>query len=311
LDAFAGTVGGNSTCGTFGPPAPVNFFGSPGFGIGINGNGISDCGLAGSLVDHNAALGPLTAANSVSAAVPGGTFTGTANGTANYGVVGGSSHGVMGGITGPLVFSEAAGLGIWEDNLTYTSPTHAPGTQGTVMYTFTVAGNLTTTVPNPPFATQEISSLAFQQDAFFQGDIFTAAVTGGSLGSILGNGSYPGFTFVPGSISGSGKFPSVPITFTWGKPFDLKVGLIAEALPDTGSTSDVNLLATLTGIQILDASGKPVSDFSVASGSGAQYGAGGILAEPGPSAVPEPATVFPAAGGLFLFGMILMPHRRK
>jgi hypothetical protein len=59
LEAFAGTVGGSSSCSTFGPPAPVQLFGSPGFSIGITGNGISDCGLTGSLVDQNLPLGPI------------------------------------------------------------------------------------------------------------------------------------------------------------------------------------------------------------------------------------------------------------
>lgn len=299
IEAFAGTVGGTATsCSTFGPPSPISFFGSPGFGIGINGNGISDCGLQGSLVDNIAAFGPVTAANSVNASYSGGNFAGTANAVSNYGVVGASSHGVVTGFTSTE--DEAAGAGLWTDTLTINGGT--PFTQGSVKYTFTIDGSLNSG-SNPPFTSQVLAGLGLQQGSFFQGNIFTSSASSGSTGTILGNTSYPGFTMGSGTVSGSGTFASVPINFIFGVPFTLEVGLYAEAFPATGSTSDANFLATagLTGIQVLDASGAPLTDFTIVSGSGAQYGASGLISDP---AAPEPATVW-LAGCCILFGLFV------
>ena len=60
LESIAGAVGGQSTCSTFGPPARIgSLFGSI-FSIGDVGNGISDCGLQGSMQSLAGAQGPLT-----------------------------------------------------------------------------------------------------------------------------------------------------------------------------------------------------------------------------------------------------------
>jgi len=196
----------------------------------------------------------------------------------------------MTGITGPVVLSEASGFGVWEDKLTFTAPSQAPGTPGSVVHTFTINASLTTPGPNPPFFAQELGSLAVKQDAFFQGNAFTSSAGPGTTGTILGGTSYPGFTSGPGFVTGTGLFPTVHIPFTWGTTVDLKVGIIVGVFPVTGSTSDANETEMLTGIQLFGPSGQPVTDFNISSSSEAQYGANGILAEP-TSTVDEPAPV--------------------
>jgi hypothetical protein len=137
LEAFAGAVSGFSSCNTFVTPAPIaNSFGNQIFNVGTTGNGISACSLQGGTQDVTQAVGPLTSPpESLSnVSVPGsggGTFTGSANGTANYGIVGAAANGQFTGSTGPLIFTEAAGFGVFDDMLTITSPNHAAGSMGT------------------------------------------------------------------------------------------------------------------------------------------------------------------------------------
>src|ERR1035438_8298456 len=77
VNALAGAVGGQSSCVTFGTPAPIGpLFGSI-FGIGDIGNGISDCSLQGSIQNSISAMGPVSAANSVTATVGGGPYSGS------------------------------------------------------------------------------------------------------------------------------------------------------------------------------------------------------------------------------------------
>jgi len=300
LEAFAGAIGGNSTCVTFGPPAQVgSFFGSVGFVIGNIGNGVSDCGLAGGFLDINLPGGLATSTSSVIATVTLGTYTGTASASANYGVTAASASGTMGGVTGPLALSESSGFGLWEDNLTYTSSSHSNGSSGTIIYTFTIHGSLTTPVPNPPFASEENAFMVLKQDQSSAGAFFTARAGTGQIGTILGNPTYPGFTTGIGFVTGTGTFSTAALPFIWGTAVDLKAGLIVGSFPFTGGTTSADFLttSTLTGIQVFASNGQPVSDFSIASSSGAQYSASGIVSEPVPG-VPEPATFLPAAVAL-------------
>ncbi|MHB8741674.1 MAG: VPLPA-CTERM sorting domain-containing protein [Sulfuricaulis sp.] len=298
LQALAGAVGGQSTCGTFSTPPPIGpLFGAI-FSIGTTGNGISDCGLQGSIPDNTAASGPVTSTNSVSATVGGGPYTGTSSASANYGTLNVAAHGVMGGITNTFGFSQSGGFGIFNDQLTFLSPTQTSGSAGSVVYTFTIGGALTTPVPNPPYTAQNLGSLALKQDSFFQGNIFTANTFTGSTGTILGNTSYPGFTMAAGSVKGSGQFSSVRVPFKWGTAANLTVGLAAVSFPATGSTLDAYLNADLTGIALYDASGNPVSSFSINAASGSTYTAAGIV-----STVPLPTSVWLFGSGLAgLFG---------
>src|SRR5215831_7879597 len=95
LEAFAGAVGGVGNgdiangCTTFGPPPPVDFFGSPGFGVPIGG--IGACGYAGGTTDimvPPSAPGAFPATQSVSGApIPLGSYSGSGSGAAAYGIL--------------------------------------------------------------------------------------------------------------------------------------------------------------------------------------------------------------------------------
>ena len=103
LEAVARAVGGQSSCTTFTSRPPVSTLFGSFFQIGTTGNGISDCGLQGSIQDRTATQGPSTTTNSVSTTVGGGTYTGSSSATSNYGVLNVAAHGNMLGVTGPEV----------------------------------------------------------------------------------------------------------------------------------------------------------------------------------------------------------------
>lgn len=193
-------------CETFKSPPPIfNFFGPVGFSVGTTGNGISDCGLQGGIQDVTQSMGPLSSPAQSVSGVPipgGGTFSGSASGTANYGTIGASASGQMTGTTGPLVFSEAAGFGLFDDMLTITSPSHAAGSSGSVQFTFTVSGSITTPSSNTTFATSADAFLHFVVAGTPQ-NVFHATVfpTSASVPACSGNTS--GLTIQTASISGS------------------------------------------------------------------------------------------------------------
>jgi hypothetical protein len=301
LQSVAGAVGGQSSCGTFVSRPPFStLFGSY-FQIGTTGNGISDCGLQGSVQDQIATSGPLTTINSVSATVGGGPYTGTSRATTNFGALSVAAHGQMLGVTGPGGVNQSGGFSIFNDQLTFNSPTQASGSLGKVVYTFTIGGALTTPVPNPPFAAESIANLVVKQDNFFQGNIFTAKTSSLSLGTILGNPSYPGFTMSQGAVQGEGQFSSGQIPFTYGVSSDLTVGLAGVSFPSTGTTLDVLLNAVISGIKVYDSSGNLLTNFNINATSGAGYTANGV------SSVPIPAGVWLFASGF----ASLMVLRRK
>jgi hypothetical protein len=285
LQSVAGAVGGQSSCNTYGSRPPVStLFGSY-FQIGTTGNGISDCGLQGSIQDQTATRGPLTTTNAVSATVGGGPYTGSSRATSNFGALSVASHGEMLGVSGPGGVTQSGGFSIFNDQLTFSSPNQASGNLGKVVYTFTIGGALATPVPNSPFHSESIANLVVKQDSFFQGNIFTAKADAGGPGTVLGGTSYPGFTMSQGAVEGEGQFTSGQIPFTWGKSADLTVGLAGVSFPTTGSTLDVLLNAVISGIKVYDSSGNLLTNFNINAASGSVYSANGVSSVPIPAAI--------------------------
>ena len=244
------------------------------------------------------AQGPLTSTNSVSATVGGGPYTGTSSATSNYGTLSAAAHGTNLGVTNTLGFSQSGGFAIFNDELTFTSPTQTNGSSGSVVYTFTVDAALTTPVPTPPFASQNFAELAIQQGDFVQGHVFNASTYATSDGRVLNGPSYPGFTMSLGSVEGSGQFSSVPLPFVWGAEENLTVGLATISMPYTGATLDSHVNGVLTRIAVYNADGSLNSNFKISAASGSVYSADGV------SPIPEPQTYALLLTGLVFVGFI-------
>ena len=90
----------------------------------------------------------------------------------------------------------------------------------------------------------------------------------------------------------------LPVTPGMGVTFDTGL-MVSTDLLNGASSVDPAPGMTLTGIELFDANGNPITDFSLTSGSGAVYGADGLLSEP-TSATPEPAMAWLLASGLLL-----------
>jgi hypothetical protein len=120
---------------------------------------------------------------------------------------------------------------------------------------------------------------------------------------------HDGFTIGASSISGIGVFDTNPLSLTYGTAFDFSFGLLAYAMPRDGSASSTfSSTALLTGIDVFDALGNPVNDFSILSESGTVYDASGVHLAP---SVPEPNTLALLATGMIcLFGRELVRRRK-
>lgn len=307
VQAQAAAVGGQATCGVFGPPTSIgNLFGSI-FLVGNVGNGISDCGLQGSIANQTLPTGTATISNSVAATVGGGPYIGTSSATASYGTLSSSAHGLMDGVTNTFGFSESGGFSRFNDQLVISSPTVANGSAGSVAYTFKVTANLTTPRGTAlTYASQNLAQLAVAQNAIVQGNVFGASTYPFSLGSVLGASDStlrPGFVYGQGSVVGSYDFSTIRLPFTWGATTDLTVGLAAVTFAATGGELDAQMRATLTRIDVFGANGAPIGDFKIDAASGSVYTADGV------SPVPEPPPAALLLAGLAVFA--LMSHRLR
>jgi hypothetical protein len=83
-----------------------------------------------------------------------------------------------------------------------------------------------------------------------------------------------------------------------GVAFDVGL-MVSTDLLNGASSVDPSPGLALNGIELFDANGNPISDFSLTSGSGGVYGADGLISEPISSA-PEPAMAWVLASGLLL-----------
>jgi hypothetical protein len=88
-----------------------------------------------------------------------------------------------------------------------------------------------------------------------------------------------------------------PITFHFGNPFWVDFFLGAGTYPGPSSLSgsaDFSHTATLTGLQVFDSSGNPVSNPAFGSAAGVQYTVNGVA--------PEPASALLIGAGLLTVG---------
>ena len=113
------------------------------------------------------------------------------------------------------------------------------------------------------------------------------AIDGDASTWLLGTGSVAG-AGVFGSTVHVPFFGDVDLPMTWGSPWDLKVGLLAQS----AHTSDASFLSTarIVDIQLFDAAHQRITDFTLGAASGTDYLA--VM-------VPEPP-----AWGLCLLGLL-------
>lgn len=271
-------------CTTFGPATPgIAFFLN--VTPSVPTDGLANCGIDGGFRTITlASAGPTSDATSLSNAFAQNSFSGSTLALARAGSVLAEAHATFLGPSNSLITEGSASYGLFTDRLTVSSPSVAPGTTGSIRLRFTIEGALSVSGPPPASSTADVEinysvaggpSFLLMRAQATRSDLTPFATTG--TGAPLA-----GFTLAPGSFSGAGDVDSLPLAITWNTPFDLKMGLLAGAIPGTGATADVDFsqAATLTGIELL-ANGLPIHDFTITSESGTTYGANGV---------PEPAT---------------------
>jgi hypothetical protein len=268
------------------------FFGGLTFGISGTGNGISDCNLAGSVSDIIQSTGIASSASTLSSATYNGgltTFSGTGTGTAQYGAVGAGASGTLTG-TAAGGTAESVGYGIASDTMSF-NPGAGAGTTGYAVLQYSISGSLTMNSPTSGDAAAEV---AVQVGTYGPQDIFYSVYNSGLGLAVEG---YGGST-VSGCIAGTSSFTCIngviatsmmPVTFN--TPTDVTFGFYAGV--DGGGVIDPDI--SLTGITLYTAGQQEISNFTITSDSGTQYGADGVESSP------EPTTLLLAAGALSAF----------
>jgi hypothetical protein len=199
-------------------------------------------------------------------------YSGESNAWAQYGLLGAEAHGFFSGSSDSLLVEGSEAYGMFSERFTFTSDTLPAGASGSIAIRFAMAGDL-----EAPVNGTSTVILNYRQNT---GGIFTLmnAQVDPRFEPRL-NPPNDGFTLTQNSISGAGTFQTLfrlPIVF--GTPFDFTAAMLAAALPGNGGpfTADFSLGARVSGFDVFDANGDPVTDFVIASGSGTGYDANGV-----------------------------------
>ena len=315
LTAYVLSAGGNSTVGAAGPPLSCATFAPDSLATVFAGtfqNSLptdgSACGVG---VDSRSVSGPtplfVASSLAVGFGAPGDprTSTGSAAGRADYGHLGVQAVSTYSGASDAFTVAGSQAGARQTETMTFTGA-GAVGA-GTYRPTFTIDGSIfnrgrTETEIEFGYSTGTGPNLlAFR--------IINSQSSGISL---YANGGYqaslPGMTttgdVVNGyTVAGATTFSmNIPIVF--GTAIDVNFQMWAATLPRsnigllTASSGDASFIssARLTGIEVLDAAGHVLSDFSISAGSGTAYGPGGVIA------VPEPGSSSLMLAGLVALG---------
>jgi hypothetical protein len=284
------------------PPLIVDFFG--GNGVGLPFNGLPVGGLPGIERVKTSPSAPLLDSASASGSGNGslGIWSASGSSTANAGFakVGAGASGTMTGSGDANTVGGFEAAALFTESMTLADSARN-GQPGSAMLHFSIDGSLAVSGGSAAFFAN------YQKDA---GPIFalmTASIQAGTPTFFPSTGSgAAGYTVTPNSISGGGVFDTVPLDVVFGAPFDLTFGVFAYAIPRAGSaSSSFASTALLTGIDVFDAAGRRIEDFTIVSGSGALYGPHGVQV----AAIPEPTTTALLATGLT--GMFAAWRRRR
>jgi len=284
------------------PPLIVDFF--VGTGVGLPLNGLPVGGLPGVERSMTSPSGPLfdsaTASGGGNSIFGNWSASGSSSANASFGKVGAAGSGSMvsSGDANSVSGFEAAAL--FTESMTVPDAVRN-GQAGSAVLHFSVDGSLAVSGGSAAFFAN------YQKDSGPIFTLMTASIQAGTPSFFpSGSSGAAGYVITPGSISGGGVFDTVPLDLVFGTPFELTFGVFAYALPRVGSaTSSFASTALLTGIDIFDAAGRPLDDFTIVSGSGTLYGPHGLQV----AAVPEPTTAALLAAGLA--GMFGAWRRRR
>ena len=308
LQAFAGVVGGFGTgsiangCTTAGPPAELAFFGSFPAGLQVLG-GTAACGYSGGWTNPTSTgtTTPLTNSASLPPTLLGNpgyseSFDGTATSRATYGSLGATAHGQLSGSPqsyAPTTIAASVGAATFSDTLTATVPhTYTNlSSSGFVSYRFSVDGSMTTTAtPAAYFGGEALTDFRIQND---NGPLYDEVIIhayAGNTGTayVVGDNAPSGWTVGTGTASGGSTFETQRFPINLLTSWNFKAGLIVNAY--SNADNDFGSTAKLVGVDLFDAQGNPITEFTLASASGTVY----------PGAVPEPATALLMLAGLLV-----------
>ena len=311
LQAYTGAVGGSNECPGGGPPAVTHFFSTLGtFGLGAGGNGITSCGLTGSVsnIIHVGVGAPpaISATNLPAAGYLGsayGIYSGSGYANSNFGSLTVSADGSLTGPEPANGVAESIGLAIADDTI------NIPVGTGFMKLQYTFNGGLSQSANDLASGSIE----AQVQVGSVTQQIFYGIISEAAAGAFGANG-----VGVPGCVTGTDNFECtnavisttmLPVTPGMGVAFDVGLMLSTDLL-NGASSVDPSPGMTLSGIELFDANGNPISNFSLTSGSGALYGANGLLGEP-TSATPEPAMWWVLAAGFLLVIVVARIRQRR
>ena len=308
LDTYAGGVGGltngsiDAGCYTAGTPAALQpFFRGGSFPLG----GIAGCSLTGGLNQDTRTAG--TAASTLTIApvklgIPASSaaiYSGQADATARFGMVGVSAQGsFQGGVAngGPGTYDNTVAAAKFTDTLTATSAAVATGSTGFIRYAFELQGSAS--APGAPaayFTGSTFVELLYQQSYQPVQYGWSLGLMRGSTGLIQNTTPPAGWTTTTSHLNGGSTFYSFDLPIVWGQSWDLTVGLVATANGDVSA----DFTGRVTGVQLFDSQHQEVTDFRLLSASGTNY-----LAP-----VPEAGTAWLLLAGLG--GVAAVQRRRR
>lgn len=303
LQTINGIVGGAGSCGSFVPAPELAFFSFAPADVPVCG--ITASGYSGGYRTQTATAGTLTQHDSLAPVVLGpplhapGFYSGTADSRASVGSLGAAAHSEInhGVPESPTALFDSVAAATFSDTITATSPLVATTSGGMVRYRFEVDGSLSAPgLPGPALFGESYMVLDVQHGSGPVYEVMNASLVRGGLGKISNRSVPSGWVTSPGSLSGGSAFLfDMPIV--WGQPWDVTVGLLAWSY----GTADTDFFSTarLTGLELFDANGAQITDFSLRSASGASYA----------NAVPEPSAAVLLMAGLL--GVALLRGRRR
>jgi hypothetical protein len=247
------------------------------------------------------------------------TYQGNANAVADLATqtVGASASGTT-TIIGNFGSDHAGAYGEIGETITPMSASNPTGT-GSIKIQFTVTGQISQTFGTAMTAL-DIGVGGQTSEPFFASDALLAPNGGVPTVTYDGVTSTTGYTTTLGAggvtVDFDATFLSSAIPITFGQATSFFESLQANAGPQTESsstgtsTTDFLNTATITGIEMFNAAGAPVTDFTIDTNAGVELGPNGVITQSGgpPPSVPEPATLSLFAAGL---GMLGLCRRRK